>query len=260
MSKTMYENLLAKFIKANKVRREKIAKNNGYDTADEYRFFLEQQIHAAGESVVTEMKTVHVVDVIDCSASMRTSDKLKNAVNAVNSGIEELKTDSDVIHTYSLTTFSDSNSIIDHIVRKDPKKIGKQSFRTRGMTALYDAVGRTINKFREFSDNGEKVLMNIYTDGMENASYMFNAVKVSQMIEQDTVNMVVTFIGTEADTRSAINKLKIKASNTLSYDGTGEGLKKSMMDTLSARKMFSAKVAAGQDVSEGFYKEVINKG
>jgi hypothetical protein len=76
------------------------------------------------------------------------------------------------------------------------------------------------------------------------------------MIEElQKKNYTITFIGTEADTRFVINNLNIDASNTISYDGTAQGLQETMVYTSSARSAYTDKVLKGEDVSKGFYKD-----
>ena len=132
-----------------------------------------------------------------------------------------------------------------------------KKFTDRGSTALYDAIGKTFQKLDKSVKNGEKVLVNIYTDGQENSSREFTAQLISRAIEDlKSKGYTVTFIGTNHDVAYVVHNLKIHESNTLAYDGSGAGLDKAMTLNSTARSNYSAKLQKGEDVSLGFYKDV----
>ena len=56
---------------------------------------------------------------------------------------------------------------------KKVKKLTSKEYYVRGCTALYDAIGITINRLKKDVKN-EKVLFVITTDGLENASKEYN--------------------------------------------------------------------------------------
>ena len=140
--------------------------------------------------------------------------------------------------------------------RVDINDILEVSFKAQGYTALYDAIGRVFNEI-SFKSNNEKVLINIYTDGEENDSRVWNALSISRLIEESKdKGITVTFIGLKDDVNRVINKLKIEESNTLCYNGTAEDFNLSLIATFTARTNYATSVLAGEDVSRGFYKDI----
>jgi hypothetical protein len=95
----------------------------------------------------------------------------------------------------------------------------------RGMTALHDAVGSTINAVGEHlasMDEGDRpgeVIVVILTDGQENASQEFTSNQVKQMIteQQDKWNWVFVFLGADQDAVAAGGRLGVRAETAMAY-------------------------------------------
>lgn len=202
-----------------------------------------------------DLPTIHVVDILDASGSM-SGLKIKNAIIGINKGITALKVDTaKVKYTYSLTDFSDN--FIFKYVTVPLSGVSEFNTTSRGSTALFDAIGKTVEKVKSSVKKDHKVLVNIYTDGQENSSREFNATAINTLIKSlSEQGWTFTFIGTKSDVEYAQSMLSIHDSNTLVYDGTGAGLEKSLNKTVQSRSMYSAKVSAGEDVSKGFYKDI----
>ncbi len=265
MSKQLFQDLLASFKRSNKYRKLVLAERAGYKNTDDYKKYLENQINGVVEDVkpakvvkTTKKKpTIHIVDIIDCSGSM-CGGKIKSAVVGINNGIKELKVDKKVNYSYTLCHFSGSSDIQFKYLNAKLDEIDYISFVDRGMTALYDAIGFTLTKVKKEILRNEKVLVNIYTDGGENGSQHYTAVKISEMIKE-LKDFTVTFIGTNQDVKNVIQNLSIAESNTLTYDGSAKGLANSLSLNSIARSSFSKSVTKGADVSVGFYKNVTKK-
>jgi len=251
----MYENLLNKLKNAAKARKESMAIENGFRTAAEFKSYLESQIYNVTKLNSDIKPTIHVIDVIDCSTSM-SEGKHKEALIGINEGIESLKQDTNANFTYTICDFGQKDDIqISSLKAELPKE--KVDFKVRGCTALYHALCQVFDKF---SGTEEKVLMNIYTDGEDNDSTGSERAQAAKLIKQlNEQNFTITFIGTKQDTAAVQRILNIDASNTLSYDGSAEGLKKSIQLNNVSRSTYSAKVAAGEDVRTGFYKTIVKK-
>lgn len=199
--------------------------------------------------------TIHVVDVLDASGSMHGA-KITAAIKGINIGIKSLQEDkAKVNYRYTLCDFSDD--VIFRHVSTLIKDVSTIKGETRGSTALYDAIGQSIRKTNIMVKPGDKVLVNIYTDGQENSSKEFRAKEISELISTlSGEGWTFTFIGTEADVKYAQSNLKFHSSNTLVYDGTAKGLEMSFMSNNVARSAYSKKVEKGEDVSTGFYKDI----
>lgn len=264
MSAQLYENLLKKFKKANVSRRLVIAGNAGYNTPEEYETYLKKQINGSfGEEEIatkttTEKPTIHVVDILDCSGSMSGS-KIKNAVDGINNGIDALKEEKEVNYLYGICTFSEPRLYTfnrpapvnnqKHFNRPLPSELG-------GRTDLYGTIEKTLRDLFLSTPKDGKVLVNIYTDGEDNC-FSTSTLQVARTIkEAEERGFTVTFVGINSDVESIIRTLRIDRSNTLSYDGTGEGLAKATIDTVTARTAYAKSVVKGEDVTLNFYSKI----
>jgi len=89
-------------------------------------------------------------------------------------------------------------------------------FQPNGQTALLDAIGKTINSIESNEDN--KVIVVIITDGEENSSIEFNKQKINEMIsEKKEKGWEFVFLGANQDAIQEAGKLGIGADSSLTY-------------------------------------------
>jgi uncharacterized protein YegL len=159
----------------------------------------------------------------------------------------------------SLMQFDDQYEVV--YTDKDVKsadKLTQETFRPRGMTALYDAIGRTINSVgQRLSDTDEnerpdKVVFVILTDGFENASKEFSAVKINQMIshQKEKYGWDFIFIGANQDAITSARAIGISADAALTYAANAKGTEEafgSVADKVSAYRRSNVKAALNFD-------------
>jgi hypothetical protein len=106
-------------------------------------------------------------------------------------------------------------------------ELTRRTYQPRGSTALFDAIGRTIQ------DSGERfarlpepqrpggVIFVIQTDGFENASRRYSGAQINSMIshQRDRYSWQFVFLGANQDAISSAAKFGIAAEAALSYDG-----------------------------------------
>lgn len=109
----------------------------------------------------------------------------------------------------------------------------EKQYYTRGMTALYDAVGRTIScideKHRMLPGSliPGKILFVIMTDGMENASEKYDVTTIKSMIEQHKEKgWEFVFIGANIDAVEVGDTIGIDQDFSVSYKADRVGMKK----------------------------------
>ena len=103
----------------------------------------------------------------------------------------------------------------------------------RGMTALLDAVGRTIDAVgARLATTPEdqrpgKVIVAILTDGQENASRDYTFAKVSGMIkhQQEKYNWEFLFLAANQDAIAAAGALSIHPQDAIAFHATGQGVR-----------------------------------
>lgn len=258
----------------NKTAREEKAKKEGFASASVMIAYLENQVNSGKGSKpyvslavtmpskklpakvkVSKKVLIYVADILDSSGSM-SGGKYDAATKGINLGIKGLKEDkAPVDYNYTLCDFSDT--LIYRYDRAPLEEVTVFKGHTRGSTSLYDAIGKTVAKLEPIKSPTDKVLVNIYTDGQENSSRHYKAQDISNMIERLTpLGWTFTFIGTAQDVKFAQERLKFHDSNTLVHDNTERGFVETMSANTVARTSYSAKVAKGEDVSTGFYKDV----
>lgn len=248
---------LVNFIKLNKTARERKAHIEGYPDAATYIKILSNiavEVKVKVKKEKSGKPTIHVVDILDKSGSMR-GERIEAANVGINTGLTDLK-QGKVKYTYTLCAFSYHYDIKFVHLNTDPESVSTVKIGVDGYTALWDAIGATFKQMEKFVKAGDKVLMNIYTDGGENDSRKFSSEAVRKLIDSNKKDWTVTFVGTKNDVELVNQRIGIDMSNTLVYDGTAEGLKKGFAETRSSRVSYAANVVAGNDVSVGFYKNI----
>lgn len=167
--------------------------------------------------------------ILDRSGSM---DSVKNdTIGGFNSFLsEQQKVEGEAV--LSLVQFDDQYDTV--YLDKDIKladKLTDATFQPRGMTALLDAIGRTINSVGQRlaalpeAERPDKVLLVIMTDGFENSSREFNAAKVGEMIkhQRDNYKWEFMFIGANQDAVLSAQEIGIPAAAALTYAANEEG-------------------------------------
>jgi len=135
----------------------------------------------------------------------------------------------------------------------------KIAIKPRGMTALLDAMGKTINTFeRRISETDEedrpkRVLFLIITDGAENASNEYSREKVFGMIktlERDH-QWKFTFIGANQDAIAEGGNIGISRGDSLNFQATSKGVRDMSMNVTDyTTSYFSTGMASYEDVDE----------
>ena len=135
---------------------------------------------------ITPVKSVDglkIVIVLDESGSMHLiRNDIIGSINAFIEGQRGVKTDVDGIEPhFTLVKFnSNVNCVCENTLLSEVREFSQSDYTPAGSTALYDAVGDTIEWFN-YETN---VLMVIITDGEENASTKFTHSKITQMINE----------------------------------------------------------------------------
>lgn len=139
---------------------------------------------------------------------------------------------------FTLAIFDDQYDVVFNAADiKGIKPITSQTYVPRGWTALYGAIGRTIEEAgRRFSampesDKPEKVVVVITTDGHENRSHLYEwskqytKDKVRELIEHQTgvYKWHFVYIGANQDAITAAGQIGIIADNALQYSANAVG-------------------------------------
>jgi uncharacterized protein YegL len=151
-----------------------------------------------------------IVLILDESGSMESirNDMLKS----INDLIKEQQQVKERPTTFTLVKFSDKvNRYISNKPLNNIKLLSSEDYTPNGSTALYDAIGDTINWFR----NEKDVLMVIVTDGQENSSTKYNKQQINTMIEQkkETNNWSYVYLSNDLSTKLQGNNIGLHKSD-----------------------------------------------
>jgi len=98
-------------------------------------------------------------------------------------------------------------------------------YRPGGLTALYDAIGRSVNKLREtikkeIKNNEASAVVVIITDGHENASREYSYEDISKMIREleKSNNWTFSYLGSTPDAVNIARGMNIASNNAMYYD------------------------------------------
>jgi hypothetical protein len=176
---------------------------------------------------MTDQNLTEIVCIVDRSGSMGS---IRNdAIGGFNTFLE----DQQKVKGRCLLTFVQFDDIYEKVhdgvdIQKVPK-LTDETYQPRGSTALFDAVGKTINEVgARLASTPEdkrpgKVLVVILTDGHENASHEFNRQQIFDMVkvQRDTFSWEFIFLGAGIDAFDAGQQIGIFLCQTVNHDSLG---------------------------------------
>ena len=141
------------------------------------------------------MSRLHVYILIDRSGSM--TSRWNETINAVNEYALELIKDTKA--KINVALFDSPGAKLDYLLLRNKKKwvpLRADEASPRGMTPLFDAIGRTLN-IAEKHDKKKSVLV-VVTDGAENASKEFTKETIKKRLDKfEESGKQVVFIGAD---------------------------------------------------------------
>lgn len=171
---------------------------------------------------------IELVFVLDDSGSMWSL--TKDTISNYNKLLEERRKEGNCI--VSTIVFNKYRKVIHDRVSIDKvKNITTEDYIAGGSTALYDAVGTTIDEIGKALNNTpeeerpEKVIFVIITDGEENASVEYSQKDVLERIthQREKYNWDFSFIGANIDAKKAANDIGISLDDAFAYSNNSIG-------------------------------------
>lgn len=165
---------------------------------------------------------VWVAMILDESGSMQSVKS--QTISGFNEYLQDRKEDSKKNSVkFWLTTFH--STISEKLVAADvseAKDLTDYSYRPDHMTALYDAIGKTLRSIDEEikrTKTKPKILVTIFTDGLENASNRFSKSQIeSEITERESKgNWTFTYVGANQDSVKTAAGMGIRAANSVNY-------------------------------------------
>jgi hypothetical protein len=199
--------------------------------------------------------------IVDKSGSM--SDCIPATINGYNEQVSMIKNveaefpEQDI--TIGLSTF---NNQVDHKYFMQMSgmalEMNRRNYLPHGGTALYDAIGTSIEKLEEYRTVSSEqipttVVVVILTDGYENSSRFYDLSQIKSKIEslESTGNWTFSFIGATLDAADVAEQMSIKRSNSIVFDK--RNMESQVWDKLGdSMRSYSNKKRMGDDLSELF--------
>lgn len=134
----------------------------------------------------------------------------------------------------------------------DVPRLTDANYAPRGMTALLDAVGKTVREFQSRATlvEGDRVLVVIQTDGEENSSREYDWVAIQTLIKdrEATGRWSFVYLGAGADTWAQASRMGVASANYVNTVKTSHGTA-STYSGLTVGTVAFAAGASGADVS-----------
>jgi len=168
--------------------------------------------------------TTQIHFVLDRSGSM--SDGLNDYLGGFNAFLDsQSKENSDEV-LMSLYQFDHDYEIVyQDVPLKEVKKLTKDTFVPRGRTALFDAIGETLDNIK--AKENESVIIVVLTDGEENASSEFTGKRISKMIsKKKELGWEFVYLGANQDAILEGSKLGINNQSSRTFQVDKEGIEK----------------------------------
>lgn len=197
------------------------------------------------------MPKTHIALVLDMSGSMSATEE------ATRSGVttyikETRKTVPDAL--FSLTVFDDilEKWVVNERLDSIRAKGVISNYKPRNMTALYDAIGSTVEDLKKRVKRSDKAIVVIMTDGYENASRKFNRQQINATVTelQSNGNWTFVFLGANIDSWGVGQQLGFYRANTVDYS-YGVGQKSAFIGTAHATAgLVSSNLGSTQSIYE----------
>ena len=180
------------------------------------------------EIIVPSNQKTQIICILDTSGSM--SSIINDSIGGFNTFLKQQRELKDEA-TLTVVLFDDTyNLLYDNVDIKKVEDITNKVWIPRGTTALYDAIGKTINTVKANhvklgKERPSKVLVCIVTDGQENASREYKLDDIKNLIkdcEENDWNFI--YLAANQNAFDVGTSFGVSAGNTYTYTASGQGV------------------------------------
>ncbi len=191
-----------------------------------------------------------IVFILDKSGSMAGLEE--DTIGGFNSFIEKQKGEAGRAYVTTVLFSTDYEKMHDRVDLLEIAPLTRADYRVGGGTALYDALGDTIehittvHRYIRREDVPEKTIFVITTDGEENSSRRYRAADVKRKIKvcEESLGWEFLFLGANIDAFSAADKIGIRRERAAKYDCADTG---AMFSTVSSAVSYCRRVGKVKD-------------
>lgn len=168
--------------------------------------------------------------ILDRSGSM--APLTEDTIGGYNTLIEQQRKPEGEMRVTTVLFDDEYDLLYDTVDINEIPPLTEDTYFARGLTALLDAVGKTIDaaglRYSRMleSDRPSKVIFAITTDGMENASREYTLERVKNLIEQkkEKYGWEFLFFGANIDAFGAARSMGIPARQTMQFSHDAAGV------------------------------------
>ena len=190
--------------------------------------------------------------IIDESGSKQSIKK--EAIDSVNETIQTIrsaqKKHEEQEHFVSLVTFNDDvKTVHDCVPVSEVTELTSETYQPACCTALYDAMGLSVNALRKKVADVDKVLVTVVTDGYENASKEYSGKAIKALVDElKAKGWVFAYIGANQDVEAVAASISI--TNTMNFEATCVGTTAMSEKLGRSRSRWFDKIAHGLSLPE----------
>ncbi|SHK68402.1 hypothetical protein SAMN05216582_11261 [Selenomonas ruminantium] len=184
---------------------------------------------------LTKAEPVQIICILDRSGSMR--HLAEDTIGGYNSFLAKQRQEKGAAEVTTVLFDDKYDKIVEAADIKTVPELTAKEYYARGMTALLDAVGRTVmDTVNRMDKDGvcparRRVLFLIMTDGKENDSKEYSKADIKSMIETAAkeYNWNFIFMGANIDSVSEAQSIGIGADHAIDYDHNSSGVRQSFL-------------------------------
>lgn len=200
--------------------------------------------------------------IIDESGSMQSIKRAAiDSVKTIQTIRSAQKKHEDQEHFVSLVTFNDDVKTVYECVPVDEvAELTAETYQPDCCTALYDAMGISLNALRKKVAEDDKVLVTVVTDGYENASKEYSGKAIKALVDElKAKGWVFAYIGANQDVEAVAATISI--TNVLKFEATPLGTATMGARVASARGRLFDRISnlgcsfSSEDANEDFFDE-----
>jgi uncharacterized protein YegL len=216
------------------------------------------------EEIVSSNEKTQIICILDRSGSMADKNIIVEAINGFNNFLDEQKKLKDKA-TLTVALFDDRYDLLyDDVDLNKVSKITKDTWFPRGMTALFDAIGKTIttvkaNHNKLGSEKPSKVLVCIVTDGLENASHEYTRDGIKNLIkdcEKEDWNFI--YLAANQDAFAVGSTFGVSCGNTYTFTADAVGAQNMSMTLNNASVSYRSMSRSDVDYAKKSKNLIVN--
>lgn len=164
---------------------------------------------------------IRVIMIVDKSGSMQSNRKA--TINNFNEWLQSQKISATEEETelpsFTIVQFSEKNSLVEYDCISKTEELTKSTYKPEGCTALYDAIGLVLDKYKNDLDN----IVCIITDGEDNMSKTYNQKTIAAKIDKYQTEKDWSFTYLGAHDRAQHTGASMNINTTIQFENDSQG-------------------------------------